>query len=218
MSTSPQVVVRGEAVLTVPPEVADVVATVRVRARDRRTAIERCHARLAEVTAVVTEAGDAVESVATTGVSVHDEDFEHRPAERVAVVQTQVVLARIAAAGELLGRLADLEDVAVAGPHWRLRPDSPAHEEARLAALRDAVRRARLYAGALGAEITGLVEVADAGLARSGGAGFGETALRVAAFESSAPALELTPQQLRVHGSVEVRFDVSVPDPEVFRR
>ena len=28
----------------------------------------------------------------------------------------------------------------------------------------------------------------------------------------------LTPQQLRVHGSVEVRFVMSAPDLEVFRR
>jgi uncharacterized protein YggE len=218
MSTNPQVVVRGEAVLTVPPEVADVVATVRVTARDRQTALERCQSRLADVTAVVGAAGDAVEEAVTAGVQVYEEHHERRPPEPVATVHTRLVLGRIDAAGELLVALGGLDDVAVDGPWWRLRPDSRAHEEARLAAIRDAVRRARVYAEAFGAEITELVEVADAGLTRNGGARFAERASGVAAFESNGPRLELTPEQQRVHGSVEARFVMSVPDPEVFRR
>ena len=59
--SSPQVVVRGEAMLVVEPEIADVDVTVRVRARDRQTALERCSARQDEVVAVVAAAGDAVE-------------------------------------------------------------------------------------------------------------------------------------------------------------
>src|SRR4051812_38229655 len=57
MSEQPQVVVRGEAVLTVPPEVADVVATVRVTARDRETALGRARAGMDRVAAVVARAG-----------------------------------------------------------------------------------------------------------------------------------------------------------------
>ena len=66
---APEVVVRGEALLVVEPELADVDVAVRVRARDRQTALERCAARQEEVTAVVTAAGDAVELAETTGVS-----------------------------------------------------------------------------------------------------------------------------------------------------
>jgi uncharacterized protein len=218
VSEQPQVVVRGEAVLTVPPEVADVVATVRVRARDRRTALERCQAGLDDVTAVVDAAGDDVETVATAGMSVYEERYERRPPETVATVQTRLVVGRIEAAGELLVALGGLDDVEVGGPYWRLRPDSPAHEEARLAALRDAVRRARLYASAFGAEITGLVQVADAGLSGQGTLRFAEAGSGVAALEQSGPVLDLSPEDQRVHGSVEVRFAMSVPDPEVFRR
>jgi uncharacterized protein len=39
----------------------------------------------------------------------------------------------------------------------------------------------------------------------------------VARFESIAPALDLAPAPQEVHGSVEVRFAMSAPDPEVFR-
>ena len=40
----PSVSVRGEAVLVVEPEIADLGVTVRVRARDRQSALERCRA------------------------------------------------------------------------------------------------------------------------------------------------------------------------------
>src|SRR3712207_8444844 len=43
--------------------------------RDRQTALERCRARQDEVTAVVRQAGDAVESAETNGVGVHLEHF-----------------------------------------------------------------------------------------------------------------------------------------------
>jgi uncharacterized protein len=219
MSVQPQVVVRGEAVLTVPPEVAELGVTVRVSARDRQTAIERCGARSAEVTRVITAAGDAVETADTAAVSVHLERYDQGPGVPVAVVRTRLVLGRPEATGPLLVALGELDDVMVDGPSWQLRPGSSAPEEARLAAIDDAIRRARLYAGAFGAELTDLIEIADAGLSRAGRAGLMDQVSGVAAaFEASGPGLELTPQQLRVHGSVEVRFATSVPDPEVFRR
>ncbi len=221
MSEQPQVVVRGEAVLTVPPEVAELGVTVRVQARDRQTAIERCGARAAEVARIVTAAGDAVETADTAAVSVHLERYDQGPGTPVATVQTRLVVARPEAAGTLVAALGELDDVMVDGPWWRLRPDSRAPEEARLAAVDDAVRRARLYAGAFGAELVGLVEIADTGTGagRAGRVGLAEDVVGVAAaFEAGAPRLELTPQQLRVHGSVEVRFVMSAPDLEVFRR
>jgi uncharacterized protein len=221
MDEDPQVVVHGEAVLTVPPEVAELAVTVRASARDRQTAIERCGARAAEVARIVAAAGDAVETADTAAVSVHVERYDQGPGTPVASVQTRLVLARPESAGRLSAALGELEDVMVDGPWWRLRPTSRAPEEARLAAIDDAVRRARLYAGAFGAELVGLVEIADTGtrVPRAGRAGLADDVSGVAAaFEAGAPAFEVTPQQLRVHGSVEVRFVMSAPDPEVFRR
>ena len=162
----PQVVVRGEALLVVEPEIADVDVTVRVRARDRQTALERCSTRQAEVSAVVAAAGDAVEVTETTGVSVHLEVRDRRaPGEPVASLHTRLTLGRLDAVGELVVALGRLDDVDVSGPYWRLRPDSTATEQARLAAVRDAVTRARQYAAAFGAHLTALLEVSDTGLA-----------------------------------------------------
>ena len=215
-AAAPQVVVRGEAMLTVDPEVADVHVTVQVRARDRQTALERCSARQEEVAAVVATAGDAVEITETTGVSVHLEVRDRRaPGEPVASLLTRLVLGRLDAVGELVVALGRLDDVEVSGPVWRLRPDSSAAEQARLAAVQDAVTRARQYAAAFGAQLTALVEISDVGL---GGGGFrvAEAMAPMARFDSE-PHLDLVPARQQVHGSVEVRFTMSEPDQEVFR-
>ena len=213
--SAPQVQVRGEALLQAEPELADVDVTVRVRARDRETALERCRAAHDQVAAVATAGGDAVETVETTAVSVYLEVRDRRaPGEPVACVQTRLTVGRLDAVGELVVALGRLDDVEVSGPTWRLRPDSPVLEQARLDAVGDAVRRARQYAAAFGAELTALLEVRDAGL---GGARVAAPMAAMARFESSELHLDLTPPRQEVHGAVEVRFAMSEPDQEVFR-
>jgi uncharacterized protein YggE len=214
---APQVLVRGEAVLQVEPELADVWVTVRVRARDRQTALERCQAVQEQVTAVAAAAEDAVESAETTAVSVHLEVRDRRaPGEPVASVQTRLTVGRLDAVGDLVVALGRLDDVEVSGPTWRLRPDSHAVEQARLDAVRDAVHRARQYAAAFGAHLTALLEVSDVGLG-GGGLRVAASMASVARFESSELHLDLTPPRQEVHGAVEVRFVMSAPDQEVFR-
>ena len=213
---APQVVVRGEALLVVDPEIADVDVTVRVRARDRQTALERCSARQGEVAAVVATAGDAVEVAETTAVSVHLEVRDRRaPGEPVASLHTRLTLGRLDAVGELVVALGRLDDVEVSGPSWRLRPDSPAAERARLAAVTDAVTRARQYAAAFGAHLTALLEVSDTGVG-AGGLRVAGAMASMARFEGE-PHLDLVPARQEVHGSVELRFTMSEPDQEVFR-
>ena len=95
------------------------------------------------------------------------------------------------------------------------RPDSPAYERARLAAVSDAVRRARSYAAAFGAELTALLEVSDPGIAGSGVRVAGGMA--ALSFEAGDLALDVTPMRSEVRGAVEVRFAMSEPEQEVFR-
>jgi uncharacterized protein len=213
---APQVTVRGEALLVVGPELADVDVTVRVRARDRETALERCSTRQDEVAAIVVAAGDAVEVTETTGVSVYLDVRDRRaPGEPVASVHTRLTLGLLDAVGELVVALGRLDDVEVSGPCWRLRPDSRAVEQARLAAVQDAVRRARQYAAAFGSTLTALVEVSDTGVG-GGGLRVAGAMASMARFEGE-PHLELVPARQEVHGAVEVRFTMSEPDQEVFR-
>ena len=217
----PQVAVRGEAVLVVEPEVAELGVTVTARARDRPSALERCRARQDEVAAVVREAGDAVASAETGGVAVYVEPRRGGPGDPVATLYTRLVIARLDAVGELVVALGRLDDVEVSGPSWRLRPDSPVHERARLAAVADAVRRAQTYAAAFGAELTALLEVSDPGIA-GGGFRVADAMAAMAPFEAGGLHLDITPARQEVHGAVEVRFAMSAPDSslwstEVFR-
>jgi uncharacterized protein YggE len=213
---APQVVVRGEAMLLVDPEIAQFDVTVTGRARDRQSALERCRARQDEVTAVLTAAGEAVEVVETAGVSVYREVRDRRgDGDPVASVHTRLTIGRLDAVGDLVVALGRLDDTTVSGPVWRLRPESPAIEQARLAAVRDAVHRARQYAGAFGAELTALLQVSDTGL--SGGFEVAGAVGAMGAFRDSELRLDLTPARQEVHGSVELRFAMSAPDQEVFR-
>lgn len=213
----PQVTVRGEALLTVEPEVADIDVTVRGRGRDRQTALERCTRRQAEVGAVVTAAGNAIETVATAGVAVHPDITDGGPPTSVASVHTRLTVARLDAAGDLLLELGALDDVDVFGPAWRLRPRSPVYEAARLEAVRDAVRRGRQYAAAFGAELTAVLAVSDAGLSGGDSARFAVPMAAMARFEAAEPVFDLAPARQEVHGAVEVRFAMSEPGEEALR-
>jgi hypothetical protein len=213
----PQVVVRGEAMLLVEPEVADLGVTVTGRARDRQSALERCRARQDQVSAVMTAAGHAVETVETTRVSVHRDVRDGRwDGDPVASLHTRVTVGRLESVGDLVVALGRLDDVTVSGPSWRLRPGSPAVEQARLAAVRDAVQRAQQYAAAFGAQLTALLEVSDAGLS-GGHLELAGTVGSMRAFGNDELGLDLTPAHQEVHGVVEVRFAMSEPDQEVFR-
>ena len=218
LAAEPQVVVRGEAVLVVDPEIAELGVTVTGRARDRQSALERCRARQDEVSAVVTAAGDAVESMDTTGLSIHREIRDRRgDGDPVASLHTRLTVRRLDVLGDLVVALGRLDDVEVAGPWWRLRPESPAVEQARTAAVRDAVRRARQYAAAFGAELTALLEVSDTGLSGGGALRAASAAAEMAPFGGDELRLDVAPARQEVHGAVVVRFAMSPPGPEVFR-
>ena len=209
-ATRPQVVVRGEAMLLVDPEIAELAVTVTGRARDRQSAMERCRARQDDVTAVVTAAGDAVETSETAGVSVYLECGRRADGDPVATLGTRVSSAGWSP-GDLVVALGRLDDVTVTGPWWRLRPEAP-RSGARLAAVQDAVHRARQYAAAFGSELTALVEVSDAGMS---GRRTSESRGRQGRWEGSGqrpqPRPHAGPQE--VHGSVEVRFTMSGTRP-----
>jgi len=210
--TEPIVAVRGESVREVDPEIATCAVTVSARDRDRLETLRRLASRVDTVRAVLDGYPDAIEKRETSGMAVYPET---RPSsERVrgyrGTVTTTITVTDFTVLGELLFRLADQDQTSVSGPWWGLRPGSPRYGEARRAAIDDAIGRAREYAEALGARVTGLVEVADSGLStvaspRAMALGFG------AAAEAGVPHLDLDPQRQTVSMSVEARFRISEP-------
>ncbi|MEH0935638.1 SIMPL domain-containing protein [Micromonospora psammae] len=209
MTDGPVVAVRGAAYREVPPELARFHVTVRARERDREATLTRLAERSAAVRVLLAEHQPPVDRRETGELWVRPETS--RSNERVVgyrgSVTTTVTVTDFSTLAELMLRLADQEQVEVAGPQWSLRPDSPAHREARHAAIADALHRAREYAEALGARVTALLELADPneeyGFASAGGAAWrakGEPA-----------ELELDPPPQTVHAVVRARFAISEP-------
>ncbi|MFI2709760.1 SIMPL domain-containing protein [Micromonospora sp. NPDC018662] len=210
MADAPVVAVRGEAYREVAPELARFTVTVSVRDRDRETTLTRLAERAAAVRALLDAAEPTVARRETGQVNVWP--VTKRSGDRVVAYQgsvsTTVTVTDFSALGELMLRLADHEQVEVAGPVWSLRPDSPAYREVRHAAIADALARAREYAEALGARVTALRELADTGLTAA------PPMLAKAAYARSGeavPELELDPAPQPVHAAVEARFTISEP-------
>lgn len=217
---TPRVAVRGEARLEFDPEIARIGVSVRARGTDRRSALEDLTRRNNEALTLIKTYGDAVEKLETGSFSINPELTRHGRGERIRAYHGRVTisaeLADFTALGELTTRLADLELTTVDGPWWALRPDSPAHGEARRQAVREAVQRAREYAGALGANLAALVELADIGAENAA-----PYAPRTTAYSMSyggapeaagaAPALDLEPQRQTVYAQVNARFTMTPP-------
>ena len=209
----PVVAVRGEAVREVPPEIARFAVTVVARDKNRQATLRRLAERAEQTRAVIDGYGAAVERREAGGLQVFPE--RKRSGEKVAAyygsVTTTVTLADFDVLGELMLRLADQDQTEVGGPWWELRPDSQVHREVRRAAIDDAIAVARDYAAALGARITALVEVADAGLRSPGMQPMFARAAMDAGVAGGGPAVDLDPQVQTVHAAIEARFTISEP-------
>ncbi|RKN39885.1 SIMPL domain-containing protein [Micromonospora endolithica] len=212
MVDGPVVSVRGEAYREVDPEIAQFTVTALARDKDRETVLTRLAERAAAVRVLLDGHTPGVDRRETGDLWVRPET--RRSGERVVAyrgsVSTTVTVSDFTALGELMLRLADQDQVAVAGPWWSLRPDSPVHREARRAAIDDALSRAREYAEALGARVTALIELADTGDVER--PMFARAAYEVGpAAAGGAPELELDPRPQTVQAAVHARFAISEP-------
>lgn len=206
------VVVRGEAVRDVPPEVAVVSVTVSARETDRELVLTRLTERAAELRSHLDDFAEAVERRETGGVQVHPE-LKRGGGKVVAyrgAVTTTVTVSDFAALGDLLLRLGRLDSASLDGPWWQLRRGSRAGADVRAEAIADALQRAREYAAAVGARVDRLIEIAD-----EGAGGVQPMMARGMAFaakaESADLALELDPARQTVQASVLVRVAITEP-------
>jgi uncharacterized protein YggE len=215
----PVISVRGEATLEVEPEIAVVGVTVQARDRDRRTVLDRLASRNRQLTDLVKGYGEAVEKLESGPAIVHPEFRDKKGSERVDRYLGQATLTitvrDFTVLGELVSVIADEDLITVAGPWWRLRPDSAVYREARLAAARDAMLRAREYAQAFGGRVAGLIEAADTGLLTGPGEGGLQFHARAgtgwAASAAGQAGLDFEPARQTVTAQVEARFAMAMP-------
>lgn len=210
MVEQPAVVVRGEALHEVAPELARLTVTVAARGKDRERVLTNLTDRAAALRTLLDSYGDTVERRETGGVHIRPE--WKKGGERVSAytgaVSTDVAVSDFTALGELVLALADQDQTSVAGPFWELRPGSPAHATARRAAVADALVRAREYAAAVGARLDRLVEIADEG---GGGSSMRSLSFKAVAYQESQPELDIDPQVQTVHAAVRLRFLITEP-------
>jgi len=219
MATEPVISVRGEAVLEVEPEIAIVWVSVLARDKDRQRAVKLLADRNARVTAQIKGYGKAVEKLDSGLVTVRPEFKDGRARERitgyVAQANLTATVTHFDVLGDLVVGLAGQDMVTVTGPGWQLKPGSPVHREARLAAVADATQRGREYAEAFGGTITGLIEAADTGLLapqpEPGVFRAGLAAPAAAQAYQAAPEFDFEPAKQTVSAEIEARFTMTAP-------
>jgi uncharacterized protein len=211
------VIVRGEATVEASPEIVVFAVNVQARARDRREALANLSRRNDEFLALLKTFGEAIEKTETGSLSVYPELRRGRD-EKVrwyrGAVRIRLTVADLSMAGDLAGRIADLELCALDGPWWQLRPDSPVYREARIRAARAAVTRATEYAEAVGGTLTGLIELADTGLTAPRSMpvfGVRQLAAPEPSPEDGPAVIDLEPETQVVQASVEARFAMTQP-------
>jgi uncharacterized protein len=224
MTAQPSISVRGEAVIEVDPEIAVVAVTCTARDTDRHRALDLLTKRHSQVMALLKGHGDAVEKIESGAVSVHPEfrpskmggKIKERIAGYVAQGSIDVTVREFTILGDLVAGLASEDMVAVSGPWWHLRPDSPVHRQARLAAAQDALLRAREYAEAFGGRVAGLSSVADAGLLTDASQPVQMRAMaaRGAPYHAAEGQddLNFEPAKQTVRAQVEARFTMTPPE------
>jgi uncharacterized protein YggE len=221
MSAEATVSVRGEAVLRVAPEVAVVSAGVEVRDQDGRAAVASLAEVCQELDRTIRGYEAAIEELEQAPVTVRPEYREGDPREPVvgyvAGTSFTATVRDFTTLSELVVTLAARDLVTVTGPWWRLRSDSPAYREARLAAAHDASSRARDYAEAYGGRVIRLLQLTDSGMMR-GGESAGMRPMAAAAMGGARvpapapmPRFDFDPVEQTVYANVEARFAITVP-------
>jgi len=223
MAQHPVLAVRGEAVLEVDPEIARIEVSVAAVGSHQAKTLQLLNERATAVDKVLAGFPDVIEKTETSGFRVSPQ-LTRRVGRGQApnyhgAVYHVITVGDLDRLGELMARLAEQDQIEVGGPWWELRPGSPVYGQIRVMAVKDAVWRARDYAAALGSELSGLLELADARLL-SDSRGQPELTARSAAglphrLRAAAPeefSIDLVPEKQVVRATVEARFTIGEPD------
>jgi uncharacterized protein YggE len=110
----------------------------------------------------------------------------------------------IARLGQILAEAAARAEASVDGPRWEIRPENPAHDEARRRAMEDARRRADTYAQTAGLSLGDVLEIVDAGAEHTARAIHGTYAATLA--KSAALEMPVHSEGLEIVAGVQVTY------------
>ena len=212
MDDKPALSVRGVACLEVPPDLARFTVSVSSRHPDRRSTLEMLSARSDGIREVIDAAGAAVATRESGGLHLWPELDGDTVRAYAASVTTSVVVDDFDVLGDLMVRLALREQCHVAGPYWQLRPDSDHAAEARRAAVRDGLRRAREYADSLGARIDSLLDLTDTADQVPEPAPVAVPPVGLGEPHAELPSFDVELRPLTVRAEVRLRVRITTPD------
>lgn len=208
-----EIVVCGTHVTEADPEVAVVTTELSARARRREDVFERLRERAEWQRGVIERFAQQIERDEMADHHVHpivDRAASEMPVGFVGEIRTRITLKDLSAAGDLVSSLClgDMSDVV--SLTWGLRPSSAVYRATRIAAVHDALAKARDYCAAVGSQLTSLLSLAEAeGLSRPEPT---QAARLVAAADRAPGALfDFRPVSQVVRCVVEARFTILQP-------
>lgn len=174
---TPTVSVVGEARLRAEPDEALVLVSLTALKDSPGSALEDVAGRSRALASVLDELAIAPADRSSTGVSVH-EDFDHTAAGRRsrghrAASAVAVRLTDLESIGRLVARVTTELAARVDGPQWQIAAANPVRLEAARQAAVDGRRKAQAYAEGVGAQLGGVIRLAEPGSDAAGGSGRG---------------------------------------------
>jgi uncharacterized protein len=110
--------------------------------------------------------------------------------------------------GTLLAEAAERVEASVDGPRWEIRPENPAHDEARIRAMEDAGRRVAAYVRAAGLALGEVLAIVEAGAGQDGPVIRGSYAATLNASMATTE-MPIHSEGLEVVASVQVTYALS---------
>lgn len=124
----------------------------------------------------------------------------------VASSRVDVRLSDSARLGTLLAEAAARVEASVDGPRWEIRPENPAHDEARGRAMADARHRADAYAQAAGLALGEVLAVVEAGAEQDGRFAHGSYGVTISSESLPTFRMPIHSDGLEVVASVQVTY------------
>ena len=166
--------VRGLGVARVRPDGVIVGLTVQHRAEAAAEALNETARKAQVLEALFRELAIDEEGWVAGSIALHEwtelDESGRREQRRgyAASNRVDVRVIDINGLGQILAEAAARTEASVDGPRWEIRPENPAHEEARGRAMEDARRRADTYAQAAGLSLGDVLEIVEVGAQPTG--------------------------------------------------
>jgi len=209
--SEPTATVRGNGVARVRPDGVIVGLSVQHRSDAAAEALSETARKAQQLESLFRELGIEEEEWVAGSITLREREVWDESSRRevrqgyVASSRVDVRLRDTSRLGTLLAEAAARVEASVDGPRWEIRPENPAHDEARGRAIADARRRAGAYAQAAGLALGEVLAVVEAGAGQDGHAMRGSYGVTVSA-DSAAFKMPVHSEGLEVVASVQVAY------------